>query len=172
MLLRDGIKLRGALLFDWGNTLMRVFPEFQGPMHQWPRTELMPFVGETLPILHKQWMTAMATNAEDSDEKDIRQALIQAGIDPWIDRIYCYRKIGIRKPDPKFYEFIINDLGLSASQIVMIGDDPQNDILGARKAGIAAVWYNPFYDALPPDSDTTECSDFRNLPQIISDILK
>ncbi|RPJ49817.1 MAG: GNAT family N-acetyltransferase, partial [Chloroflexi bacterium] len=25
-----------ALVFDWGNTLMRVFPEYSGPMASWP----------------------------------------------------------------------------------------------------------------------------------------
>ena len=26
-----------TLVFDWGNTLMQVFPEYSGPMLEWPQ---------------------------------------------------------------------------------------------------------------------------------------
>jgi putative hydrolase of the HAD superfamily len=35
-----------CLLFDWGDTLMRVFPEYVGPMAAWPKVEAMPHAEE------------------------------------------------------------------------------------------------------------------------------
>jgi len=34
-----GSRMIRALIFDWGDTVMRVFPEFSGPMAHWPRVE-------------------------------------------------------------------------------------------------------------------------------------
>ncbi|NLE77029.1 MAG: HAD family hydrolase, partial [Chloroflexi bacterium] len=40
-----------AILFDWGDTLMQDFPQFPGPMAQWPRVAAMPGALEALAAL-------------------------------------------------------------------------------------------------------------------------
>ena len=57
-----------CVLFDWGNTLMRDFPEARGPMADWPRVETLPGVEEVLRQLRPRWTLALATNAVASDE--------------------------------------------------------------------------------------------------------
>ncbi len=47
--------------------------------------------------------------------------------------------IVIGKPSQKFFKLALDDLGLDASQVVMIGDDLTNDIGGAQQAGMKAV---------------------------------
>ena len=37
-----------CVLFDWGDTLMRDFPEFSGPMASWSHVEALPNVKEVL----------------------------------------------------------------------------------------------------------------------------
>jgi len=133
---------RGCLLFDWGDTLMRVFPEFSGPMKDWPRLETVPGADRALAALHDDWLLALATNAADSDEADIRAALRRVDLERWLDRVYCFKKIGFKKPSPEFFQFILNDLRLSPDRVVMIGDDHENDVLGAVRCGIRAVWLN------------------------------
>src|SRR5512139_1210601 len=91
-----------ALLFDWGDTLMRVFPQYPGPMSAWPQVEALPYALETLSTLHPTFTLCLATNAADSDESDIRLALARVGLDPFLDRVYCFRKIGYKKPLPEF----------------------------------------------------------------------
>jgi len=43
------------------------------------------------------------------------------------------------KPNPFFYKMALDELGLPAAQVVMIGDDLEADIQGAQVAGIKAV---------------------------------
>lgn len=43
------------------------------------------------------------------------------------------------KPDPAFYATAVEDLGLSAGEVVMVGDDILADIDGAQRAGLAGV---------------------------------
>ena len=42
-----------ALFFDWGNTVMKVFPEYEGPMVSWPKVEKIEGIEELLNYLFK-----------------------------------------------------------------------------------------------------------------------
>jgi putative hydrolase of the HAD superfamily len=129
------------VLFDWGDTLMRDFPQFEGPMASWPVVEVMPHATEALGDLRSAgWSTALATNAADSSESQIRDALRRGAISHLVDRIYCFGNTGAAKPDVRFFEFILSDLGLAASDVVMVGDRERNDVRGALDAGLRAVW--------------------------------
>ena len=133
---------RRCLLFDWGDTLMRDFPQFDGPMFTWPRVEAVSNVKDVLAALRPGWILALATNAEASDEADIRKALERVGLNELIEKVYCYRRIGHKKPSPEFFEYILNDLGVEPERVVMVGDDFEVDVLGANHCGIPAVWFN------------------------------
>ena len=69
-------------------------------------------------------------------------ALRRVGLDRFIDRVYCCRKVGYKKPSQEFFAYALNDLGLDASSVIMVGDDFESDVLGAVRCGIRAVWLN------------------------------
>lgn len=54
---------------------------------------------------------------------------------------YCSGKTArvMGKPSRKMFELALEDMGLAASDVAMIGDDLINDIQGAQQAGIAGV---------------------------------
>ena len=134
----------GFVLFDWGNTLMVDFPEHEGPMSSWPRVEAVTHARETLEQVRALgWGTALATNAGDSVETDIRAALARVELDPLIDRVFCSREVAHNKPSPEFFAFIKKALALPDEDLVMVGDDFQKDIKGATRCGIRAVWFRP-----------------------------
>jgi len=131
-----------CLLFDGGDTLMREFPSFNGPMKDWPILEAMPGALEILTALHATWTLATATNADISTEEDIWAALRRVGLDQVMDKIYCPKGIGYRKPSPEFFQHILNDLRLTPDRVLMVGDSFENDVLGANRSGIYAIWFN------------------------------
>ncbi len=49
-------------------------------------------------------------------------------------------EIGYRKPSPSFYRALIAKLGCPPDRVVMVGDDWKNDIVGAARAGISAIY--------------------------------
>lgn len=130
------------LLLDWGDTVMRVFPRYRGPMRDWPRVEPMPGVPGTLAALADGFRVALATNAADSDEGAIREALGRAGLGGFFERVFCYRTVGFRKPSPEFFTAVLEELAVPPRGAVMVGDDFQGDVLGANAAGLRAVWLN------------------------------
>lgn len=131
-----------CLIVDWGNTLMRVFTGFQGPMARWPRVEAIPGVRKTLERLRTRYRVALATNAEDSAEADVWKALRRGGLDGVVDRVCCARNVGHRKPSPHFFTRVLAILRATEAEAISVGDDFEADVLGANTAGLRAVWFN------------------------------
>ncbi len=52
------------------------------------------------------------------------------------------RDIGAAKPEPRIFEAACAALALPAAAIAHVGDDPDMDVLGAKRAGMFAVWLN------------------------------
>jgi HAD superfamily hydrolase (TIGR01662 family) len=156
-----------CILFDWGDTLMRVFPEFDGPMATWPQVEAMPHADQVLAELRTRSLLAVATNAADSEEAEIRAALDRVGLDKLLDRVYCYRKIGYKKPSKGFFEYILTDLGIERSQAIMVGDDFEADVVGANNCGIRAIWYNPRTTERHVNDMHQTIHDLRSLPGML-----
>jgi len=131
-----------CILLDWGDTVMRVFPECKGPMFAWPRVEPVEGIAETLVELYSDWTIALATNAAESEEREIWSALARVGLDRLIDRVFCYRGVGHRKSAPEYFERVLADLGIEPNHAVMVGDDFEADVLSANRSGIRAIWFD------------------------------
>lgn len=160
-----------CVLFDWGDTLMRVFPEYEGPMVTWPRVEAAPHAAEVLAALQSQWLLALATNAEASTEADIRAALARVGLDRWLDKIYCFRGVGYKKSSPAFFAQVLADLGLDPRQVVMVGDDFEADVLGANRCGIRALWLNVQSAEVRQGECYSTIHDLRALPAALTELV-
>jgi len=130
-----------CLLLDWGDTVMRVLPGYRGSMAHWPRVEAVEGVSDALTRLRGEWTIALATNAADSREDEIRSALQRAGLESFFDRIFCYRAIGHRKSEPEYFERVLAELEIAPGDAVMVGDDLEADVLAANRSGIRAIWY-------------------------------
>ena len=164
-----GLRSRQALLFDWGGTLMKCPPDAVGPMCAWPVIEVFPGVEAALRRLHPGMIVALATNAADSDEADIRKALARGGLDDLVDTVFCFRKLACRKPSPAFYEAVLDGLGLDASRVFMVGDSFDGDVLAANALQIRAVWFNPRADSRPQGELFRTIYHFRELPDALRD---
>ena len=130
------------LLFDWGDTLMKDDPAAAGPMALWTHVETIPGAYEVLTRLRSEWSIALATNAADSNEPEIRAALRRVGLDQLIEMIFCFRSVGHKKPSPEFFAYVLKSLGVTCNQVVMVGDNFDVDVVGANQMGIRAIWLN------------------------------
>ncbi len=158
----------GWVLFDWGDTLMVDFEDSHGPMVDWPRVEAVPHAAQTLSRLHALgWHIALATNAGSSDEEQIREALARVGLDGLVERVYCSLGVGHKKPTPEYFAFIEQDLGQEPSTLVMVGDNPGVDVIGANRAGIRAVWLRRENRSIPDGSMRRTIDDLSQLPGLL-----
>ncbi len=51
-------------------------------------------------------------------------------------------EVGFRKPHPSFFRAACLQLGLLPQQVLCVGDDPENDVRGAIRAGLSALLLN------------------------------
>ena len=140
-----------TILFDWGDTVMRDYPEITIPMVEWERVEVIQGIAEVLAYLRSTGRRmVLATSAAISDEGQIRGALRRGGLDIYFSSIYCFKNTNLPKNEA-FYRYILNDLGLSASEVLMVGDGFEKDIQIPNTLGIFAVWFNPKSDEMSTD---------------------
>ena len=151
---------------DWGDTVMRNLP-FEGPMSAWPEVEEIPGVRSVLESLQPSFTIALATNAEHSDEAEIRKALDRCDLSRWFDRVFCFRQVGHRKPEPAFYRAILEDLALEGSSVFMVGDSLTGDVRAANAVGISAVWFNPGSEHAHDGPGHRTIHRFEDLPRAL-----
>lgn len=56
-----------------------------------------------------------------------------------IERLFVSSRIGYRKPAREFFAHIEQSLGLAPAELLLVGDDPVNDIAAAQAAGWRTV---------------------------------
>lgn len=64
------------------------------------------------------------------------------GISLYFSGIYISDEIGWRKPDSRIFSYALEDLGVSKSEVIFVGDDYIADITGASALGIDTVYVN------------------------------
>ena len=69
------------------------------------------------------------------------------GLGDQLDGIYLSSNYKCRKPDLRFYRALMDERGLDAEKTLMIGNDRQTDIAGAKAAGMATLY---MHTALTP----------------------
>ena len=65
------------------------------------------------------------------------------GLESLIPALLLSEEAGAAKPDRRIFEWALHKTGMTAADVVMIGDNPVNDIHGAQNAGIRAIHYDP-----------------------------
>ncbi len=74
----------------------------------------------------------------------VKQAekLVRLGLVPYLDprAVFISDQIGISKPNPKLYALALRDLGLSAEEVMYVGDSPLHDIAPPKSLGMITVW--------------------------------
>jgi HAD superfamily hydrolase (TIGR01509 family) len=73
--------------------------------------------------------------------------------------------VGVTKPDPRIFSFAIEGLGVPPDQLVHVGDYYSTDVVGARRAGIEGVLYDPQGAYGPLDCPVVR--DLRELPGLL-----
>jgi putative hydrolase of the HAD superfamily len=135
-----------TILFDWGDTVMRDHPEITIPMVEWETVEVIEGIADVLAYLHSSGrQILLATSAEISDEGQIRGALARGGLDIYFSRIYCFKNTRLPKGEA-FYRYLLNDLQVSPSDVLMVGDSFEKDVQIPNTLGMFAVWFNPRSD--------------------------
>jgi putative hydrolase of the HAD superfamily len=106
-------------------------------------------------------LTAMGFSVCVGSNFDSRLRGVIAGLSElseWVDCLVISSEVGFRKPHPSFFRAACARLGLPPEKVLCVGDDVENDVRGAIRAGLAGLLLErgslPVND-LPSVSDLT-----------------
>ena len=122
---------------------------------------LMPNAGKVLDKLSQDFELGIITNGFD-DTQNIK--LKYSEIDHYFKWVVTSESSGYRKPAKGIFDFTLDYSGGSLENIVIIGDNLQTDILGAKNAGWKSVWYNPQKELIAPSQ--LQVHDLIELPAL------
>jgi len=93
-----------------------------------------------------------------------QEKLRTCGLDEFVDALVVSEEAGSSKPDPAIFRLALDHLHATAEDAVMIGDSWAADVVGARAAGIRAIWFNP--DGIPAPAGEIAASELRALEPV------
>jgi putative hydrolase of the HAD superfamily len=104
------------------------------------KTNLFPEVIETLEYLKLHYRLHIITNGFNEVQY---KKLKNSGINHFFEKIVTSDSVGSQKPNMKIFEYALTSVNARKKESLMIGDDWEIDILGAKAYGLDQVYFNP-----------------------------
>ena len=98
---------------------------------------LFPDAGPALDALAPLFRQAVLSNSSTANQE---RKLTRLGIRTHFEAVLCADDLGHAKPAPEAFHAACAALGLPPAEVVYVGDKLDIDALGARDAGLHAVW--------------------------------
>ncbi|MDD2059506.1 HAD-IA family hydrolase [Pseudomonas sp. GD03860] len=134
---------------------------FEVFLHARHQIDIFPEVQPVLEILRHHYTLGVVTNGN----ADVRRL----GLADYFKFALCAEDLGVGKPDPQPFLEALRHGQVDAHAAVHIGDHPGDDIAGAQRAGLRAIWFNPQGKAWeadnPPDAEIQRLSQ---LPELLN----
>ena len=127
------------------------------------KTNLFPEVIETLEYLKLHYRLHIITNG--FNEVQFRK-LKNCGIEHFFEKIVTSDNANSQKPNMKIFEFALTSVNAKKKESLMIGDDWDLDIMGAKAYGFDQVYFNPA-EKLQTGSSTFEIKEIAELRHIL-----
>ena len=132
--------------------------------HRFEDILLFDDVLPTLNALQGCYMMGLLSNGNTYPER--------CGLGGYFQFVVFAQDYGLQKPDPRLFEIAIGRAGCTKRQLLHVGDSFQNDVIGAKRAGVKSVWLNRQRE----DNKTREQPDFeisslRELTKILENLM-
>lgn len=83
------------------------------------------------------------------------------GLERVVDPLVTSEEVGAVKPAAELFRAALDRGGAGPEDAVMVGDHWEADVVGARAAGIRAIWFNRFREPRPVAVAVPEFDSFR-----------
>lgn len=123
---------------------------------------------DALPVLQVLRERGLRLVVVSNWDVSLPEVLERIGLAACLDGVVTSAAVGARKPRAEIFQRALALAEADPGQAVHVGDSLQEDILGARAAGIEAVWLAR--EGAPGDEagDVTSISSLRELPGLLS----
>jgi HAD superfamily hydrolase (TIGR01549 family) len=146
---------------EWAGEVAAQASAHMGEMYK-PDSVVPADVRRTLPLLREEgYILAVISNRD----QPFRALLDAHRLSEFFPYSLAGGELDIYKPEPGIFEHALKQLNVSAPETVYVGDNYYADIVGARRAGLEAVLYDPNH--IFPEADCVTIRSFDELLPVI-----
>mgnify|MGYP000083920380 CR=1 FL=1 len=129
-------------LADFGVTREDVIDYFtiEYPKQAPLQTHLFPYSMEVLNYLSSKYELHLITNGFE-EVQHIK--LNNCGLTDYFKTVTTSQNAGVKKPNPKIFEYALQSANAAKVSSIMIGDSIESDCLGAKNVGLDQIYFNP-----------------------------
>jgi putative hydrolase of the HAD superfamily len=113
--------------------------------------------------LHALGRRGYRLGAVSNSDGRVAELLEEVRLAPAFEVIIDSHHVGVEKPDPRIFEIALARFGGAAFEAIYVGDFYAVDVLGARRAGVEPVLFDPLRL-----SRVTDCPVIHNLEDLHS----
>lgn len=93
--------------------------------------------------------------------------LKNSGLSGYFGHVITSEDAGVNKPHKGIFDYALKKASRRAEEVLVIGDDPENDIIGGLQAGMDTVFFNPNKRDIPNLNSTYEINSLPELLKIL-----
>ncbi len=94
---------------------------------------------EILEYLSQDYKLHIITNGFNEVQS---KKLKNSGIDVYFDKVITSEEVGVKKPNPKIFQYALKKANANLNESIMIGDNWEADIMGAKNTGLDVIFFN------------------------------
>ena len=99
--------------------------------------------GEAAKALQRARDAGLIVGVISNSNGSVQRALEEAGLAAHLQFVIDSSVVGIAKPDPRIFELGVRAAGTTPEETVYVGDSYFVDVVGAQRAGLGAVLFDP-----------------------------
>ena len=99
--------------------------------------------GEAAKAIRQARDLGLVVGVISNSNGSVRQALETAGLAVQLEFVIDSSVVGMAKPDPRIFELGVRAAGTAPDETVYIGDSYFVDVVGAQRAGLGGVLFDP-----------------------------
>ncbi len=89
-------------------------------------------------------------------------------LDKYFKKLYISQEIGLQKPNKDFFDYVLNDIGITdSSDVYIVGDSLSSDIQGGINSGIKTILFNRENKAVTDIVPDYEVKNYSELSKLI-----
>jgi putative hydrolase of the HAD superfamily len=135
---------------DWWREVVRqtlgdesgsiAFEDYFGELYPlFERPDLWHVFPDVVPVLDRLKREGCRLVVLSNWDSRLRTMLARLELAPYFENLFISTECGFEKPDAAFYRLAQKALGISPGEILMVGDDPENDVAAPRRQGWQAL---------------------------------
>jgi len=112
-------------------------------------------------LRRKNYLVGLISNTGMTPGSMVRDYFHELGIFDYFASLVFSDEVGLSKPAPLIFDHALKELNVNASDTVHVGDNLRSDVMGAKRAGLRAVWIDGY------DSRTPEVEPDATISQLV-----